>query len=220
MDHDRNKKTWKPVLNSINAHSNTISLYIALFSLIFSIFTFYMTVKIEEHSNYLSDLQAPCIYKLKVSGNVEFPKVDAGASTIELDQTRIVLAITSGSVLDIGNVVMSDDGYIERIRSWSIAQYQPANKEMEAEEEKLDGTTTLSYRPGLWNYEASSKSAYTVLFVKTGNNTSDIWLLVLDENGKLSIYGYDALAIDPDSKYPKAFEAYRKAREFLVANDI
>ncbi|WP_435575698.1 hypothetical protein, partial [Dubosiella newyorkensis] len=91
MDHDRNKKTWKPVLNSINAHSNTISLYIALFSLVFSIFTFYMTVKIEEHSNYLSDLQAPCIYKLKVSGNVEFPKVDAGASTIELDQTRIVL---------------------------------------------------------------------------------------------------------------------------------
>lgn len=207
------------IINSISNHSNFISIIISIFSMIFSVFTFYMTVRIEDHSNYLSDLQAPCLYTLQVEGDKSFDTSNE-TTLVQMPKAKIILGITSGTVLDIGNIILGDEGQILALNSWSVSQHQPQNQATAMEEASEEGVLMLSYRSDTWNYDPLTKSAYTILFVKTGNNETDVWLLVINKEGELEVYGYNALPNDPNTKYPDAFEAYRDARAFLIENDI
>ncbi|WP_305084961.1 hypothetical protein [uncultured Dubosiella sp.] len=207
-------------LQSVGTYSTYISIFIAAFSLVFGIITYMMTIQIEEHSNYLSDLQAPCVYTMTITGQDRFPAADSSKTIITLPKTRIAFDISSGSILDIGNVVMVDEETVGKIDSWSVSEHQTDRKAKTENKKRTAKTDSLTYRPETWNYDPETKTAYTVLFVKTGNNTSDIWLLIMDKNKNLKIYGYDALPTDQKPAYPTAFQAYRSARKFLVENNI
>lgn len=218
---DKKKKTFtRSLMYSVNTYSTYISIFIAAFSLVFGVITYMMTIKIEEHSNYLSDLQAPCVYTMTATGNENYPKKDSQDTVVSLPDTKIIFDISSGSILDIGNVVMEDENTIGKIGSWSIAEHQTDKKDQQENKTRTAKTDTVTYKPDVWNYDPSTRTTYTILFVKTGNNTSDIWLLIMDEKNNLKIYGYDALPINQKTDYPVAFQSYRSAREFLVENNI
>lgn len=215
-----NKHLTQKFFNSVNAYSTYISIFIAAFSLVFGVITYMMTIKIEEHSNYLSNLQAPCVYSMTIDGKPAFPKEDSLETIVEIKNAKVVFTISSGSILDIGNVVMYDEDTVGQIGSWSVSEHQTDKREVEEKKPRSAKTDSVTYAPKEWNYDPDTKTLYTIIFVKTGNNSSDTWLLVLDRKNDLKIYGYDALPANQQTDYPRAFESYRAARRFLVENNI